>query len=328
MSQKTNPTLIGLFIVVGAALGLAGLLLFSSARLFSPTRECVVYFNDSLNGLNQGAPVKYRGVTIGSVKRVMIHFNQATNDYFMPVIITIEKKLLNERMGDQPDIFNQQTLDRRIQQGLRASLQTESLVTGVLYIEMHTSPGAATPLFHQLNDLYLEIPTEPTQIQQLVQNLSSVDFKSIETNLNFLIGEVSVALSTLHLADINYGITNLLGSANLLVSSPEITNDLAAIHLAVEQYKLLGEKLNQRVDPLMDNLTNSLVEANHALGQIRGAAENIRTLLAPDAPLRNDLDHTLQELAGAVQSISALAEFLKQHPNALIAGRQAAEKTK
>jgi len=100
MSQKPNPTAIGLFIVVGVALGVTGLLLFSSSKLFTKTRDLIVYFDGSVNGLNPGAPVKYRGVTIGSVKRVMAHFNQAAEDNAMPVIIEIEEKLIRERMGD------------------------------------------------------------------------------------------------------------------------------------------------------------------------------------------------------------------------------------
>ena len=99
MSTKTNTTTIGLFIVTGVALGVTGLLLFSSSKLFSPTIDRIVYFNESLNGLNEGAPVKYRGVTIGSVKQVMVQFNQATNDVSMPVIIELEEKLLRRRLG-------------------------------------------------------------------------------------------------------------------------------------------------------------------------------------------------------------------------------------
>jgi paraquat-inducible protein B len=136
VSKKINTISIGVFIVTGLALGVGGLLLFSSSKLFTKTRDVVVYFDDSLNGLNEGAPVKYRGVTVGSVKRVMVRYNQATNDYAMPVIIEFQEKLLRERLGEPADIFNEEALDMRVKKGLRASLQTESLVTGVLYVDM------------------------------------------------------------------------------------------------------------------------------------------------------------------------------------------------
>jgi paraquat-inducible protein B len=187
MSKKANPTAIGLFIVIGAALGVAGLLLFSSSKFFSETRDCILYFNDSLNGLNKGAPVKLRGVKIGVVKRVMVRFDQATNDFSMPVIITLDERLIKERMGEPIEVFSETYLAERIKQGLRASLQAESLVTGVLYVDMRSYPDAPPPVFHQVEKRYPEIPTEPTQIQQFFNNLSSLDIKRIETNLNGLI---------------------------------------------------------------------------------------------------------------------------------------------
>ena len=146
MSQKINTTSIGLFIVSGLALGVTGLLLFSSSKLFTHTRDVIAYFDESLNGLNEGAPVKYRGVTIGSVKRVMVRFNQATNDYAMPVILELQEELLSKRMGEANEIFTDHSLDERIKLGLRASLQTESLVTGVLYVDIRPNPGAPPPV--------------------------------------------------------------------------------------------------------------------------------------------------------------------------------------
>jgi paraquat-inducible protein B len=322
MSQKPNPTSIGLFIVIGSALGVMGLLLFSSSKLFTQTRECIVYFNESLNGLNEGAPVKYRGVTVGSVKRVMVRFDQATNDYAMPVIIEIQEKLIRERLGDQIEIFTDRSLEARIKSGLRASLQAESLVTGVLYIEVRPNPFAPPPVFHQLEKRYPEIPTEPTQIQELFNNLASLDIKGIETNINALLVKLDSVLSHLDMAAVSSGITNALGSIDRLVSSPEITNSLVAVRTTLDQYRLLGEKLNNRVDPLAESITNSLAEANRTLAQLRGAADNLRNMLRPDSPLRTDLDQLLQQLAGTAESISTLVEFLKQHPNALITGRE------
>lgn len=326
MSQKINTTSIGLFIVTGLALGVAGLLLFSSSKLFTKSHDMVVYFDESLNGLNEGAPVKYRGVTIGSVKRVMVRFNQATNDYAMPVILEVQEKLLRERLGEALEIFSEHAMAERVKHGLRASLQTESLVTGVLYIDIRPNPSAPPPILHQIQKIYPELPTEPTQIQKLFNNLASLDIKSIEKNINGLLTKLDTTVGALRMAEINQGITNLLVSVERLVNSPDITNGLAALRPTLDQYRELGAKVTSRIDPLADSITNSLVEANRALAQIRGAGENLRTLLAPDSPVRNDLDQALEQVAGAVQSLSGLVDFLKQHPNALITGRQILKK--
>jgi paraquat-inducible protein B len=322
VSKKINTTSIGLFIVTGLALGVTGLLLFSSSKMFSKTRDLIVYFNDSLNGLNEGAAVKYRGVTVGSVKRVMVQFNQATNDYAMPVILEMEEKLLKERMPSFNYAFTESTMAVRIQEGLRATLETESLVTGVLYIGIDIVSNAPPAVFHQLEKIYPEIPTKPTQIQQLMQNLASLDVKALQTNLNNLILKLDATVGRLDVAQINQQVTNLLSSINRVVSSPDITNGLASIKPTLEQYRELGATLTSKVDPLSDSITNSLAEANRALAQLRGAGENLRTMLAPDAPIRNDLDLAVQQMAAAGQSISELVDFLKRNPNALIVGRQ------
>jgi len=322
MSKKINTTSIGLFIVTGVALGVTGLLLFSTSKMFSKTRDFIVYFNDSLNGLSEGAPVKFRGVTIGSVKRVMVQFNQATNDYAMPVILEFEEKLLRERMPSFGYVFRKDAMADRIKAGLRATLQTESLVTGVLYVGVDMDPNAPPPVLHQVEPLYPELPSEPTKTQQLFNNLASLDLKSIQTNLTALIARLDTTVGNLNMGQINQGVTNLLGSLDRLVTDPDITNALAALRPTLDQYRELGAKVTGRVDPLADSVTNSLAEANRTLAQFRGAAENLKAMLSPDSPVRNDLDQALEQLAGAAQSISSLVEFLKEHPNALITGRE------
>jgi paraquat-inducible protein B len=327
MSKKINTTSIGLFIVVGAALGVIGLLLFSSSKLFSRTDEMLAYFDNSLNGLNEGAPVKYRGVTIGRVRRVMVRFNQATDDFALPVILEVQQNLLRKRLGDESvDVFTRGAVERSVRNGLRASLQTDSLVTGVLFVGLDFQPHAPPPVLHQLRKLYVEVPSVPTDVQQLMNNLASLDLKSMERNLNALLINLNTSVSSLHLAEIHDDVTKVLGSVDRLVSSPDLKNDLIAIHATLEQYRLLGEKLNNRVDPLADAVTKTLAEADRALVQVRGAAQNVRIQFAPDAPLPNDLDQTLRQLSNAVQSLSSLLDFLKQHPNALITGREKLER--
>jgi paraquat-inducible protein B len=322
MSKQANPTKIGFFIVLGLGLGLAGLIVFGSARLFTRTHQFILYFNDSLNGLSEGAPVKYRGVTIGSVKHLMIHFNEATNDYAMPVLVEVREDLIQANLGGEPSRFSDAAFAEWVREGMRASLQAESLVTGVLYIEMHPHSHAPEPVYHQLKPVYTELPTEATGIQQLMNNLASLDINGMVDKINVLISRLDTTVSGLKMEEISHDLTNVLVSVNELVRSPQITYSLAELAATLDQYHALGQKLNQRVDPVADSLTNTLAEAARTLAQLRGGAEDVRTLLTPDSPLRNNLDQALQQLAGASQSIASLAEYLKAHPNALITGRK------
>src|SRR5262245_56809024 len=110
MSQKANPTSIGLFFAMGLALGIAALLVFSSPSLFHPQQKSILYFDATLKGLTPGTPVKFRGVTVGSVAEVLIRHNQAENDFSMPVVIAIDKKLAQAksdqllRIGDESSL--------------------------------------------------------------------------------------------------------------------------------------------------------------------------------------------------------------------------------
>ena len=322
MSKKANPTAIGLFIVIGIALGVVGLLLFSSSRLFTRNIRCVLYFDGSLNGLSRGAPVKYRGVTIGSVSKLMIHYNQAIGDYTMPVIVDIQENLLQQRLEDTLMFQDSKAFEAAVARGVRGSLEAESLVTGVLYVSLDTVSNAPPARFHQSKRLYVEIPTRPTDIQQLMQNLARIDFKGLEDRLSSLVTKLDSAIGNLNLAELSGGLTNLVASLNRVATSPEITNTLTSVQRTMGDYSLLAQKLNNRVDPLIDDVTNTLAQANQTLSQLRGTVQDLGGMLIPDSPLRNDLSLALQQLAGAAQSISALAEFLERHPNSLLTGRE------
>src|SRR5689334_148886 len=184
MSKKASPTAIGLFLIIGLAIALAGVLIFSSRSLFHPMQKEILYFDSSLKGLNPGAPVKFRGVTVGSVIEVLIRHNQASNDFSMPVLIAIDKKVAEAKSDVSLQIGDQDRLDRLIKHGFRGRLDAESLVTGVLYVEIAMLPDAPPAVFHQINPEYQEIPTVPTEVQQLLSNLAHLDVGRLQENLN------------------------------------------------------------------------------------------------------------------------------------------------
>jgi paraquat-inducible protein B len=256
----------------------------------------------------------------------MIHHNQATNDTAMPVIIEIREDLIRKRWVDSRTVHEFNDFVRDVRAGLRATLETESLVTGVLYISLEMVRDAPPAVYHQLEPHYPEIPTRPTDIQQLLRNLARLDVAGLTERLNSLITRIEASLSGLNLGEISDGVTQLISSLDRLVTSPELTNSLASLQITLEKYRLLAEKLHDRVDPLADDVTDTLARAGSALAEVQSGVQTLRDLLAPDSSLRNDLTLALEQLGGAAQSISALADHLESHPNALITGRRAPAK--
>src|SRR5437867_3098679 len=285
MSKKANPAVIGVFVVVGSGLAVVGLLLFSSQNLFHPRQKDILYFDASLKGLNPGAPVKFRGVTIGSVVEVLIRHNQASNDFSMPVVITIDKKVAQAKSDDLLQIGSQTHLDQFIEQGFRGRLDAESLVTGVLYVGLEIVPNAPPPAFHQLKPEYHEIPTVPSQVQQLLAELAHLDIHGFSEKLNVLLTRLDTSLSQLSVAQINEGLTNLLGAANHLVATPDLTNSLAALRETLDEAGTLLKRIDRRVDPLLDNVTNTLADAQNTLTALRLGIRNVADLLGPDSAI-------------------------------------------
>jgi paraquat-inducible protein B len=321
VSKKANPAAVGSFLVVGLVLGLAGVLLFSTGGLFHRRAKYILYFNGSLKGLDPGAPVKFRGVTVGKVEEVLVHHNQASNDFAMPVIISIDTKLAQLKSDEQLQ-FDRERLDYLIEHGFRGRLDSESLVTGILYIGLEFMPDPPSPTFHQLKPEYLEFPTIQSQVQKLLANLDRLDMGSLSDSLNKLLGRMDTSFSQLNMAEINTGITNLLGSANRLVTTPDVTNSIAALRTTLAQAGALLQRIDSRVDPLADSVSDTLHDASKTMAGLRMAVGNASDLLSPDSAFRPNVVQALEQLANASRSVAELADFLKRNPNTLLTGRK------
>src|SRR6266513_856271 len=98
MGRKASPAMIGAFVVGAVALALGGILLFGSGRLFKHASTFVMFFPGDVSGLNVGAPVKFKGVEIGSVSDVQLRFgnmervspDQVEKGIRIPVFVEID----------------------------------------------------------------------------------------------------------------------------------------------------------------------------------------------------------------------------------------------
>ena len=141
MSKKASPTVIGAFVVGAMALVVVGILYFGSGQFMKKKDVFILYFKDSVKGLQIGAPVKYKGVRIGSVTDIKLRFNRETYSFYIPVIIETDPDRIEDFGGDAEDIriyeetSDEEIIEQMIEKGLRAQLQMQSLVTGLLFVQ-------------------------------------------------------------------------------------------------------------------------------------------------------------------------------------------------
>ena len=131
MSERANPTLIGAFLLGAIALVVAGLMVFGGGRFFTETVTYVAYFPETISGLNDGAPVNFRGVKVGTVRRIEVQLDAQDLSVKIPVYLRLERRRIREIGGTIPEI---NFIPELIERGLRAQLQLQSIVTGQLSI--------------------------------------------------------------------------------------------------------------------------------------------------------------------------------------------------
>src|SRR5580704_9473088 len=168
MSKKVNKTVIGVFVVGALALLLVAIVVFGSGELFKKTDKFVLYFDGSVKGLAIGAPVMFRGVSIGTVKDISLIYDSKAGTVMLPVIVEIEQ----DRIKGAPSFGDLNGNKKMITLGLRGRLEVQSFLTGQLMISFDFYPQKPAKLRGILRGIP-ELPTLPTSpdIFETMENL-------------------------------------------------------------------------------------------------------------------------------------------------------------
>lgn len=339
MAKQANRKMIGGFVVVAVVIMAASVVIFGSGDLFKETQEYVLYFEGSVKGLNIGSPVLFRGVQVGTVKNVIIRSYLKDLKSYIPVFIEIDTErfevILNGEVRDPEKV-----VPRLIERGLRAQMVTQSLITGQLAIEMNMHPNTPV-LLRNLDKDYAEIPTIPSALAKMSKALEQLDLPEISDRLISILVSVDRILKnkdievSLHelkgvLQDARGLVQNVNGKVDPLADNlnSTITDARGLVNHVDEEVKPLSGKaqsalddigkLARHVDGKVDPLSKSVIAA---LKSVDSAFTSIDELVGEQSPTRADLDYTLKELAGAARSIRVLADYLEQHPEALVKGK-------
>ena len=211
--------------------------------------------------------------------------------------------------------------------GFRARLETESLVTGVLYIGLDINPQADPPEFHQLEPEFAEIPSEPTQIEELIRNLAEFDLSGLSDKLDAILDKLDRSLNELDVKQINDGIVNTLAAAENILEDPEFGSTIKSLRETLDEIKTLVAQVNEKFDPLSERINRTLDHATASLAQLEAGVHDLRDLIAPQSPLAHELGLAINELTKAAQSIAAFVDYLNRNPKALITGKKRTQTT-
>jgi paraquat-inducible protein B len=247
-------------------------------------------FRQSVRGLAVGAPVDFRGVTVGEVRRIELEFDPQTVNFVTGVTIHLWPERLRARnRATQAQFESKLTPAQRIQRfvahGFRGQLRSANLITGQLYVALDFFPKAA-PATLDTSHSAPEIPTIPGALTELEESLGNIVKNLEKVPFDKLAADLRRALDTL-------------------------------------------DKTLKRADTVMTQLSSDVApELRATLEQARKTLGAAQQVLSTDSPVQGDLRDTLQEVTRAAQQVRALTDYLERHPESLIRGKRPAGDTK
>ena len=341
-SKKLQPALIGTFVVLSIFLFAVAIVIFGGSRFFDKENTVIAYFDGSLQGLSIGAPVTYRGVTIGQVKDIKIHIREdpdPSNQISIPVLISLipGKSLIVDSRDDSRKTEGSKFLEVMCSQGLRAKLKLQSLVTGKRYVDLAFYKNTI-PVYRDPDGTYFEIPTIPSEMYQLSQVLQNIKIDELYTkvlNVFNSLEKVSSGLAKAMDSEQTQQLIDELSSATTNLNSilsqvdSQISPLLQKTDYGLGQFGDLTTHADQlvtsfdsKLTPFMDDIAKTLSTLDSALLQADQLLQQAGKTIQPNSPLYFRFTEAMHQLEETASSIQDLSNFLHRNPEALIYGLQ------
>ncbi len=252
------------------------------------SQTVVMYFHRSLRGLNVGAPVEFKGINVGEIKSIGIHYSKKRHEFVLPVTATLYPTRFGMDIRDDnpqhaaEDVRTQ--FDVLVKNGMRAQLKSASLLTGQQFVNLDfidTAEREKTPPRFGMRDrdgAYVfptaDNPTDDieAQIAGIAKKLNKVPFEQI---------------------------------------GQDVHRTLTTLDATLKQTEQLAKTVNSDLAPQM----------KETLAEARRTLDSARQVFSDDAPLQRNARDTLEQVAKAAASVRVLTDYLDRHPEALIRGK-------
>lgn len=264
----------------------------------------LIHFEGSVRGLNPGAPVEFRGITVGTVTSVQLEFDPATSRIRIPVTIEIEPQRIIPNLAAIGVERGKAMAELVANKGLRAQLQTGNLLTGELFVDLVLVPDAPKAELITTGPIP-EIPSVPATLDQLQASATAILNK----------------IAKLPLDELAASLTRTAEGLERIVTSPDIQEAGKNIGPAIAQLQQTIGRFDTATGPLLERVSGTAAAATATLRDAQAAVLSIQRTLGSGSPLASNAENLMQELTRAARSIRVLADYLERNPQALIRGK-------
>jgi len=293
------------------------------SRYFKKGQYYTTYFNESVQGLDVDSPVKYRGVSVGRVERILV----APDAKLIEVVLKIE--------SGQP-------LDKDIVAQMRSVG-----ITGSMFIELdrkiNGDPNFSPPL--SFPSKYPIVASKPSNIHKMLHNIEDALTQIRAMNLEGISGKIQLTLNSINqviadanVKDISKKIETSVGSAGQLLGDKRWNQIMASVTHAGESLNDIMDRTRNslsRVENTVNRLDGITVEKEQtiktALEDFKQAMENANAFLKKGNFLTEKTGDSLSLLKGhflviaqnlekASENLNRLIESVSDHPSQFMFG--------
>jgi phospholipid/cholesterol/gamma-HCH transport system substrate-binding protein len=321
MAAPTNHFKLGLFVILACAAAITVAIALGAQSVKKDTVKYHTYFNESVQGLDVGSPVKFRGVTIGAVSAIEI----APDHRHVDVVENIDVEDIKRMgLGESDDGGGAKRF--RVPHDLRAQLGSQG-ITGVKFVSIDFFDPKSNPP----PDVPFPVPdTYIPAAQSMMKNLEDTMAKAMD-KLPELADAVVTITSRVDRMVAQLEKEDVTGRASATLAHTDQV--LTALNASIA--KLDRAQLPGRAAATLDDVSKAVTKLNAVLERVDGddgllasmrrASDAVGTLGRGAGGTTRELDQTLREVREAAESIRVLTEALERDPDMLIKGRAKAK---
>lgn len=340
MTQKTNYFKLGLFVILSFALTAAMLIAFGAGQFFKTEPLAETYFNESVQGLDIGSEVKYKGVKIGAVKSITTPtkvYDIASN--YVLVIFTLSENCYVGQTGKKP----KERMKKAVDDGLSVFLSLNGL-TGSAYLETDYKKNGPDDLKISWTPENLYVPSQSSNIKQVkdgislvMETLGTMDLQEMKKDLSALlkslnITKVSVQAESLikELRQTNKDLSKILTSGQVKqiltdtsssvadlkqivhAAKVPIKQTLADINTASGSFKRMATGLEQGYEGKLTEMSDKM---DTVLGSLEKTSRLLENMIWTNADV---IEKTIGNLENTTENLNQFTRELREYPGSIL----------